>query len=45
MQQSLNIYTEAMKALQSQYDVTDGVSEIIGKMVEHISLEQQDTQG
>lgn len=34
-----------MTALQSQYDVADTVSEIIGKMVEHISLDQQETQG
>ena len=33
-----------MKALQSQYDVTDTVSENIGKMVEHMSLDSPDTQ-
>ena len=44
-QRRLNIYLEAMEALQSQYDVTDEVGEIIGKMVAHISLEQQETQG
>lgn len=34
-----------MRALQSQYDVTDAVSEIIGKMIEHISLDRQEAQG
>ena len=44
-QRRLNIYIEAMKALQSQYDVTDTVSEIIGQMIEHVSLDQQEKQG
>jgi len=44
-QRRLNIYTEAMKTFQSQYDATDKVTEIISKMVEHISIENAEAQG
>jgi len=37
----LNIYTEAMKAWQLQYDGTDQVSCIIGKMFDHVTLESE----
>jgi hypothetical protein len=38
-QRRLDIYTEAMKALQAQYDGTDQVSNIIGTMVDNIKLD------
>ena len=34
-----------MRALQSQYDVTGGVSNIIGKLIEHISPEKEGPEG
>ncbi|KAH6668929.1 fungal-specific transcription factor domain-containing protein [Halenospora varia] len=39
-QRRLNIYTEAMKVLQSQYDGTDEVADIISTMTNYISLER-----
>lgn len=35
----LDIYTEAMKGLQSQYDGTDEICEIIRRMVDYMSVE------